>query len=77
MQGLHRPCWGTWSWNETVQRILAFSKLYFPAALASASDYCRVMLIGYIAARLGEQEVAVCDTLYRLMWTVLIMVGAL
>ena len=77
VKGLHRPCWGGWSWKDAVERIPAFSKLYFPAALASASDYWRVAVIGYIAARLGEREVAVVNTSYRLMWTVLIMVGAL
>ena len=77
MQGLHRPCWDRWSWNETVQRIPAFSKLFFPVALASASDYWRVAVIGYIAVRRGEREIAVFNTSYRLMWTVLIMVGAL
>lgn len=74
---LHSPCWGGWSWNEAVERIPAFSKLYFPAALASASDYWRVAVIGYIAAQLGEREVAIFNTSYRLMWTMLIFVGAL
>ena len=77
VQGLHRPCWGGWSFIEAVERIPAYSKLYFPAALTSASDYWRVAVIGYIAAHLGEREVAIFNTSYRIMWIVLTMVGAL
>lgn len=77
IKGLHRPCWGGWSLKEALERIPSFSKLYFPAALASASDYWRVAVIGYIASLLGEREVAVFNTSYRLMWMVLMFVGAL
>jgi Na+-driven multidrug efflux pump len=42
-----------------------------------ASDFWRVAVIGAIAAKLGEAEVAVFNTSYRIMWIVLIMVNAL
>ena len=50
---------------------------YFPAAFGMASDFWRVAVIGAIAADLGELEVAVFNTSYRIMWIVLIMVNAL
>ena len=42
-----------------------------------ASDFWRVAVVGAIAANLGELEVAVFNTSYRIMWIVLIMVNAL
>eukprot|EP00934_Nitzschia_sp_Nitz4_P005498 Nitzschia sp. Nitz4//scaffold378_size14206//7680//9369//NITZ4_008950-RA/size14206-snap-gene-0.7-mRNA-1//1//CDS//3329549696//5488//frame0 len=72
IQQLHAPAWGGWNWNEvTWDRIATFCKLYFPAAMSSASDFWRVGVIGAMAARLGEVEVAV------IMWIALTMVGAL
>lgn len=41
-----------------------------------ASDFWRVAVVGAIAASLGELEVAVFNTSYRIMWIVLIMVNA-
>ena len=49
----------------------------FPAALGLASDFWRVAVVGAVAAKLGEEEVAVFNTSYRIMWIVLIMVSAL
>ena len=76
-QGLHQKCWDGWSRSSiTFERIKTFSGLYFPAALSSASDYWRMGIVGLIAANLGELEVGVFNTSYRIMWIVLIMVSA-
>ena len=80
IQKLHAPCWPGWkAWktNITWTRIVTFSELYFPAALSSASDFWRVAVIGTVAAKLGETEVAVFNTAYRIMWIALIFVGSL
>jgi MATE family multidrug resistance protein len=78
IQKLHEPCWAGWVWQEiTRQRIVTFSDLYFPAALSISSDFWRVAAIGAVAAKLGETQVAVFNTSYRIMWIVLIMVNAL
>ena len=50
---------------------------YFPAAFGMASDFWRVAVVGAIAADLGEVQVAVFNTSYRIMWIVMIMVIAL
>jgi Na+-driven multidrug efflux pump len=77
-QRLHEACWAGWSYQEiTWQRIRTFCDLYVPAALGSASDFWRVGIIGLIAAKLGEDVVAVFNTSYRIMWIVLILVNAL
>lgn len=77
-QRLHEPCWGGWSLQEiTWARIKTFSVLYFPAAFGVASDFWRVAVIGAIAATLGEEEVAVFNTSYRIMWINLVLVVAL
>lgn len=77
-QKLHEACWGGWDMKEiTWDRIKTFSDLYFPAAFGMASDFWRVAVVGAIAANLGELEVAVFNTSYRIMWIVLIMVNAL
>ena len=76
-QGLHKKCWDGWSRSSvTIERIKTFSGLYFPAALSAASDFWRMGVIGVIAANLGELEVGVFNTSYRIMWIVLIMVSA-
>lgn len=70
-QQLHAPAWGGWDAKEiTWERIKTFCELYFPAALSSASDFWRVAVIGVVAAKLGEEEVAVFNTSYRsvLFW---------
>lgn len=78
IQRLHETCWGGWDWSEiTKVRIVAFSELYVPAALAFASDFWRTGVIGAVAAKLGEQEVAVFNTSYRIMWIALVLVGSL
>ena len=76
-QSLHKKCWDGWSRSSiTIERIKTFSGLYFPAALAAASDFWRMGVIGMIAANLGELEVGVFNTSYRIMWIVLILVSA-
>jgi len=77
-QRLHEPCWGGWSRKEvTWERIRTFCDLYVPAALGTSSDFWRVAVIGAVAAKLGEDEVAVFNTSYRIMWIVLVLVNAL
>jgi Na+-driven multidrug efflux pump len=74
---LHETCWAGWNWKEiTKDRIRTYSNLYFPSAFGMASDFWRVAVIGAVAAKLGEEEVAVFNTSYRIMWIVLIMVNA-
>jgi MATE family multidrug resistance protein len=66
IQKLHAPCWDGWNMSEiTWARVKTFCDLYIPAALSSASDFWRVAVIGAIAAKLGEEEVAVFNTSYR------------
>lgn len=77
-QKLHETCWGGWSFHEiTWARIKTFCDLYFPSALGVASDFWRVAVIGTMAANLGEEEVAIFNTSYRIMWIVLVLVVAL
>jgi multidrug resistance protein, MATE family len=77
-QQLHASCWPGWKKSEiTWPRVKMFCDLYFPSALSSASDFWRVAVIGGVAAKLGEPEVAVFNTAYRIMWIALIFVGAL
>jgi len=77
-QKLHETGWGGWNMKEiTWERIKIYCELYFPAAMSLASDFWRVAVIGALAAKLGEEEVAVFNTSYRIMWIALIMVGAI
>jgi multidrug resistance protein, MATE family len=67
--GLHVDCWPGWRFTEiTWSRIKTFSDLYFPQALSSTSDFWRVAVIGGIAAQMGDIEVAVYNTAYRIAW---------
>eukprot|EP00529_Nitzschia_sp_RCC80_P018861 CAMPEP_0113510598 /NCGR_PEP_ID=MMETSP0014_2-20120614/38225_1 /TAXON_ID=2857 /ORGANISM="Nitzschia sp." /LENGTH=514 /DNA_ID=CAMNT_0000406567 /DNA_START=103 /DNA_END=1647 /DNA_ORIENTATION=- /assembly_acc=CAM_ASM_000159 len=78
IQKLHEKCWPGWQLSEiTFKRIRTFCELYFPAALSLGSDFWRVAVIGSIAAKLGETEVAVFNTSYRICWIALIFVGSL
>ncbi|VEU40530.1 unnamed protein product [Pseudo-nitzschia multistriata] len=75
IQKLHEPCWPGFKASEiTWDRIKTFVELYFPAALSSSSDFWRVAVIGSMAASLGEADVAVFNTAYRIMWIALIFV---
>lgn len=78
IQKLHEECWPGFKWSEiTWARIKTFSDIYFPAALSSSSDFWRVAVIGSVAASLGEAEVAVFNTAYRIMWIALIFIVAI
>jgi multidrug resistance protein, MATE family len=78
IQQLHRSCWDGWSTKAiTWERIKTFSHLYVPSACGTASDFWRVAIIGSIAAGMGEVNVAVFNTSYRIMWIVLILVSAI
>jgi Na+-driven multidrug efflux pump len=75
---LHKECWPGWNTAEiTWGRIKTYSELYFPSALSSASDFWRVAVIGGVAARMGEQEVAVYNTAYRITWLSIVFVVAM
>mmetsp|Transcript_3241 Transcript_3241/g.7117 ORF Transcript_3241/g.7117 Transcript_3241/m.7117 type:complete len:504 (+) Transcript_3241:125-1636(+) len=75
IQKLHETCWPGFDPSEiTWARIKTFSELYFPAALSTSSDFWRVAVIGSIAASLGETQVAVFNTAYRIMWIALVFV---
>mmetsp|Transcript_5735 Transcript_5735/g.14218 ORF Transcript_5735/g.14218 Transcript_5735/m.14218 type:complete len:557 (+) Transcript_5735:259-1929(+) len=77
MQRLHEPCWpGLVPHEITRERIRTFSGLYFPAALSGSSDFWRAAVIGSVAASMGEIDVAVFNTAYRIMWIALIFVNS-
>jgi len=76
----HRGAWPAQGWslsNVTRARIWEFYKLYLPSALAIASDFWRVTIIGVIAAKQGTLEVAVFNVAYRFLWICLMFSGAL
>lgn len=78
VQKLHLDCWDGWDYSAiTWERIRTFCDLYVPAALGAASDFWRVAVIGTIAAKLGDLEVAIFNTSYRIMWIVLILISAI
>ncbi|KAG7366050.1 multidrug efflux protein [Nitzschia inconspicua] len=75
---LHLNCWPGWRFNEiTWSRIKTFSDLYFPQALSSTSDLWRVAVIGGVAAKMGDMEVAVYNTAYRIAWFTMMFVFAM
>lgn len=73
----HKQWISSWTEGITIPRIRTFSQLYFPAALASSSDFFRMGLIGAIAATIGEREVGLFNASYRILWIALIFVGSL
>ena len=77
---LYRECWPAEGWSfshVTWLRVVQFTKVYFPAALALASDFWRVAAIGAVAAYLGPEEVSVFNCSYRVMWICLTFVGSM
>jgi MATE family multidrug resistance protein len=75
---LHANCWPGWRFSEiTWDRIKTFSDLYFPQALSSTSDFWRVAVIGGVAAKMGDTEVAVYNTAYRIAWITMMFVFAM
>jgi len=60
-QRLHETCWDGWSKKDiTWERVKTFSKLYFPAALGSASDFWRVAVSKYSSKEEGDLFLIVC-----------------
>lgn len=73
----HKHLLYKWEWKEiTKERVLIYTKLYVPAAFSVASDFWRMAFIGFVAAKLGNLEVAVFNTSYRIMWITLTFIGA-
>jgi len=75
----HRGYWPAEGWsfkNVTRTRVRQFYGLYLPSALAIASDFWRVTVIGVIAAGRGGVEVAVFNVAYRFLWICLMFSGA-
>lgn len=66
----------SWLDDITMDRILTFARLYFPAALALSSDFWRMGVIGGIAASIGEREVGLFNASYRILWITLTFIGA-
>ena len=79
VQRLHEPCWPGWSWsNITKDRIWQYLVMYFPAALASASDWWRVSAIGVVAVSFNDDtSLAVFNSSYRILWICLIFIGSI
>jgi len=61
----------------TKKRIRQYINLYFPAALALASDFWRLAAIGAIAASLSRRDLGVFNASYRIMWLSLTIAGSL
>jgi MATE family multidrug resistance protein len=79
-KGLHRECWpddGLSIQHVTKHRASQYIRLYMPAAIVGASDWWRVAAIGAIAVTLGDKELAVFNTSYRVLWLANIFNGAL
>ena len=58
-------------------RVCQYVKIYVPAAVVSASDWWRVAAIGAVALTLGEKDLAVFNSSYRLLWLANIFNGSL
>lgn len=54
-----------------------YVRIYLPAAVVSASDWWRVAAIGAVALTLGEKDLAVFNSSYRLLWLANIFNGSL
>ncbi len=75
--GLHKECWHGIDFSEiTFDRWWEYFKLYFPAALALCSDFWRMAMVGAMAAWLGDEQVAIFNANYRVLWLTLGLVGA-
>lgn len=75
---LHTECWPGWSKSHvTKQRLREYLKQYVPQTLSGASDWWRVSAIGAIASSLGDVNVAVWNTGYRICWIALAFNGSL
>ena len=79
LQKLHETCWPGWSWsNITKDRVWQYVVMYFPAALAGASDWWRVSVIGAVAVSFNDDtSLAVFNSSYRILWMCLIFIGSI
>lgn len=73
-------CWpeGGFRWvNVTSHRVKEYVSLYYPAALAAASDWWRVSAIGVVAVSFHDDaSLAVFNSAYRILWMSLIVIGS-
>lgn len=71
-QKLHvkcKPTVGFWSSADiTASRLGAYFAMYIPAALAMASDFWRMAVVGALAAQLSEDDLGVFNASYRILW---------
>lgn len=68
-----RPAVGYLSTADiTAARVGAYFVMYIPAALAAASDYWRMSVVGAMAAQLSEYDLGVFNASYRIMWLCLV-----
>ena len=80
VKGLHRECWpaeGFSCAHVTRARVCQYVKIYLPAAIVGASDWWRVAAIGAVAVTLGEKELAVFNSSYRVLWMANMFNGSL
>ncbi|KAJ8602361.1 hypothetical protein CTAYLR_004251 [Chrysophaeum taylorii] len=64
-----RPAVGFFSLSDvTTARVARYVKMYVPAALAAASDFWRMSVVGAFAATLSEYDLGVFNASYRIMW---------
>lgn len=62
----------------TAGRVKEYINLYYPAALAGASDWWRVSAIGVVAVSFNDHaSLAVFNSSYRIAWMSLIVVGSI
>eukprot|EP00041_Stephanoeca_diplocostata_P033946 m.1137133 g.1137133 ORF g.1137133 m.1137133 type:complete len:629 (-) comp24434_c3_seq9:170-2056(-) len=79
-KGLYKDCWPASGWSMTHvtwKRVWVYMRFYVPSALAIASDFWRVSVIGIFAARMGSDDLAVFNTSYRILWICIILAGSL
>eukprot|EP00009_Paramoeba_aestuarina_P006554 CAMPEP_0201508816 /NCGR_PEP_ID=MMETSP0161_2-20130828/2051_1 /ASSEMBLY_ACC=CAM_ASM_000251 /TAXON_ID=180227 /ORGANISM="Neoparamoeba aestuarina, Strain SoJaBio B1-5/56/2" /LENGTH=544 /DNA_ID=CAMNT_0047903585 /DNA_START=112 /DNA_END=1746 /DNA_ORIENTATION=+ len=76
---LHDPCWDGRdpSLLTDWEKYKEFGRFYLPSALAAASDWWRVTVIGVVAAYLGPNDLVVFNTSYRILWMSLTIVSSL
>jgi MATE family multidrug resistance protein len=80
---LHKQggCWPEdgFQWTYiTSKRVKEYIHLYYPAALAGASDWWRVSAIGVVAVTFHDHaSLAVFNSSYRIAWMSLIVIGSI
>ena len=73
-----RPDVGYWSLADvTASRLATYFAMYIPAAIAAASDYWRMSVVGSLAASLSQDDLGVFNASYRIMWLSLTFAMAL